>query len=317
MALELYRIALFMTSSDNSPVLQLDGISKVYRRKGVLTKAVRSISLTVQPGEVFGFLGPNGAGKSTTIRMALGLIAPTTGTVRVFGEDISVSRNPLRRVGSLADGGSFFPHLSGRDNLRVLARTMGISDGRIDDLIALVDLQRGATRRVSEYSLGMKQRLGVAAALLNDPDLVILDEPTNGLDAAGIRDMRRLIRSLADEGKSVFLCSHLLNEVQQVCDRVAIVARGQVIQEASVAQLLETRERLVLVADPAEKAIEVLCGRWHMEKADGTILVTAARPNAAEIVRLLVENDVSVFEISVERSDLEAVFLHMTEAADA
>lgn len=190
--------------------LELRDLSKTYGRGAKAKRAVSDVTLSVRCGEVYGFLGPNGAGKSTTIRMALGLIRPTSGEVRLFGSQVT-DRDALGRVGSLVDGGTFYPFLSGRDNLRVLARTRGIDGRRIEEVLERVDLTRDAKRKFKSYSTGMKQRLGVAAALLDDPDLVILDEPANGLDAAGIQDMRKLIRALADEGKAVFLCSHLLH----------------------------------------------------------------------------------------------------------
>jgi ABC-2 type transport system ATP-binding protein len=193
-----------MNDDANAPVLELAGLSKTYGRRGGV-RAVRDVSLSVGAGEVYGFLGPNGAGKSTTIRMLIGLIAPTTGEARLFGEDLRSNPAVLRRVGSLVDGGNFYPFLSGRRNLEVLARTQSGGAERIDDLLDQVGLAKDARRKVKGYSTGMRQRLGVAAALLGDPDLVILDEPVNGLDVAGIQEMRALIRSLAvDRGKTVF-----------------------------------------------------------------------------------------------------------------
>jgi len=293
-------------------ILELETIGKTYKRRGGEVRAVDGISLTVNEGEVYGFLGPNGAGKSTTIRMALGLIAPTAGTVRLFGEDIARNRTPLRRVGSLADGGSFYPHLSGRDNLRILARTMGLSDPPIDLLLDRVDLGSGARRKVKEYSLGMKQRLGVAAALLNDPDLVILDEPTNGLDAAGIRDMRSLIRSLADDGKAVFLSSHLLHEVQQLCDRVAIVARGKLIREAPIGELLAGGRRTIIEVGDAARAVSLLAGQWTARAGEGLVEIEADREEMPSVVRRLVEAGIDVYALHSPQENLEAIFLEMT-----
>jgi ABC-type multidrug transport system ATPase subunit len=225
--------------SSIEPVLELVDLSKTYGRGGRSVRAVSNVSLTVGPGEVYGFLGPNGAGKSTTIRMLLGLITPTGGEARLFGQPVSSDPNLLKRVGSLVDGGNFYPFLSGRRNLEVLARTQNDGHDRIDHLLELVGLAGDGGRKVKGYSTGMRQRLGVAAALLNDPDIVILDEPANGLDAAGIQEMRVLIRMLAEErGKSIFLSSHLLHEVQQLCDRVAIVNKGSVVHEATIADLL-------------------------------------------------------------------------------
>src|SRR5699024_12049586 len=177
-----------------------------------------------------------GAGKTTTARMLLGLITPTGGTATVFGRAPGDPR-ALARIGALIEGPGFYPYLSGRDNLRVLARYARVDSSRIDDVLAIVDLSDRADDRFHGYSLGMKQRLGVAAALLKDPDLVILDEPTNGLDPAGMRDMRALIRSLGDEGRTVLLSSHLLREVQQVCDRVGVINHGRMVTEGTVDEL--------------------------------------------------------------------------------
>lgn len=296
--------------------LEFEAIGKTYKRRGADVRAVDGVSLTVTCGEVYGFLGPNGAGKSTTIRMALGLIAPTTGSVRLFGHDLSRDRSPLRRVGSLADGGSFYPHLSGHDNLRILGKTMGLVDPPIDELLNRVDLASGARRKVKEYSLGMKQRLGVAAALLNDPDLVILDEPTNGLDAAGIRDMRALIRSLADDGKAVFLSSHLLHEVQQLCDRVAIVARGRLLREARIGELLAADGRNILEVGDVDAAEKLLASTWRCRAGEGRIEIDAARDDLPKVVRRLVEADIDVYGLHAKQENLEAIFLEMTGDQD-
>jgi len=239
---------------------------------------------------VYGFLGPNGAGKSTTIRMLLGLIAPSAGIVRLFGRDLRTDPSVLRRVGSLVDGGNFYPFLSGRRNLEVLAKTHGGGGGRIDALLDQVGLAKDGKRKVKGYSTGMRQRLGVAGALLTDPDIVILDEPVNGLDAAGIQEMRSLIRSLAaDRGKTVFLSSHLLNEVQQVCDRVAIIHKGEVVRESTVADLLRQDARsLRIEAAPLAAAEAALAGRWAVERSGETLLVAAARAETPELVKRLV-----------------------------
>lgn len=308
-----------MTDTPNRqspPVLELNSICKVYRRGRTETRAVNEITLSVYPGEVYGFLGPNGAGKSTTIRMALGLIAPTSGSVRLFGNDLASDRTVLRRVGSLADGGSFYPHLTGRDNLRILARTIGLKDAPIDRLLELVDLTSGARRKVKEFSLGMKQRLGVAAALLNDPDLVILDEPTNGLDAAGIRDMRTLVRDLAGQGKAVFLSSHLLNEVEQLCDRVAIVARGRLLREAPIEELLTSGSRLTLDVLPLDDAEKLLATQWKTSIAGDRLEVDAGRSDVPGIVSQLVNAGIQIFSVNWGDANLEAIFLQMTGGED-
>jgi ABC-2 type transport system ATP-binding protein len=301
------------------PVLELTNLSKSYGRRRRVN-AVRNVSLAVGAGEVYGFLGPNGAGKSTTIRMLLSLISPSAGDVRLFGCDLSEDRSVLRRVGSLVDGGAFYPFLSGRRNLQVLAKTHGGGAERIDALLDQVGLGRDAGRKVKGYSTGMRQRLGVAAALLNDPDLVILDEPVNGLDAAGIQEMRALIRSLsADHGKTVFLSSHLLHEVQQVCDRVAIISQGEIIRESTVEDLLRQDDGLRIEATPLDAAQTALAARWSVERQDDALIVRATRAEAPEVVREIVKAGADLFRLAPEQRNLEEVFLSITqpEATDA
>ena len=308
-------------SEVEAPVLELVDLSKTYGRRGGGVKAVRHVSLSVGAGEVYGFLGPNGAGKSTTIRMLIGLIAPTGGEVRLFGRELRTDASALRRVGSLVDGGNFYPFLSGRRNLQVLARTQGGGAERIDPLLEQVGLAGDAGRRVKGYSTGMRQRLGVAAALLGDPDIVILDEPVNGLDAAGIQEMRRLIRNLAsDRGKTVFLSSHLLHEVQQVCDRVAIIHKGEMIRQSSVADLLNHDEGGYRVeAAPADVAAAALEGRWAVTRDGEALLVAATRADAPELVRRLTGAGVDLFALAPVQRNLEEVFLAITgpEGGDA
>jgi ABC-2 type transport system ATP-binding protein len=290
-------------------VVELEQLSKTF---GKHVHAVRDVSLTVPKGEVYGFLGPNGAGKSTAIRMLLGLIRPSGGRVRLW--DQPVGPQTLKRVGSLVDGGTFYPFLSGRKNLRVLARTEGVEESRIDPLLEQVGLTAAADRKVKGYSTGMRQRLGVAAALLNDPELVILDEPANGLDAEGLQEMRVLIRRLGQEqGKTVFLSSHLLHEVEQLCDRVAIVAKGRVLREASIAELLHKDDLLTIEASPPEQAMQVLDGAWPVSLDGPLIRVTAPRAAAPEIVRRLVAADIAVFGVAAEQRKLEEVFLSITQ----
>jgi len=205
-------------------ILRTTGLTKCFGR----LEAVKDLNLELRRGEVFGFLGPNGAGKSTTVGMILGLITPTAGSIQVFGRELK--DNPwaaLRRVGAIIEEPAFYPYLSGRDNLEALARANGgISRVKIAEVLERVDLQNRAGDCYSHYSLGMKQRLGIASILLRDPELIILDEPTSGLDPAGTKEVRALIPRLAHESRTVFLCSHLLHEVEQVCNRVAIIKQG-------------------------------------------------------------------------------------------
>jgi ABC-2 type transport system ATP-binding protein len=273
--------------------------------------AVDGLSLTVRRGEVFGFLGPNGAGKTTTLRMLVGLVRPTSGTAWVLGRTAGES---VAGIGALIEGPGFYPYLSGRDNLRVLARYAGVPSRRIAEVLATVDLVDRADDRYGTYSMGMKQRLGVAAALLKQPELVVLDEPTNGLDPAGITDMRALLRRLADDGCTVVLSSHLLAEVEQVCDRVAVVAQGRLVVESTVGDLVGLG-RLVIEADPLPDAVAVttaLLGAERVSVVDGKLHVQAGTESAARINRALVLADVDVAGLRQEARTLEEVFLQMT-----
>lgn len=299
------------------PVLELADLSKSYGRGERAVRAVKHVSLTVGPAEVYGFLGPNGAGKSTTIRMLLGLIRPSGGELRLFGQTLADNPSPLRRVGSLVDGGNFYPFLSGRKNLDVLARTMGRGRERIDALLEQVGLAKDGGRKVKGYSTGMRQRLGVAAALLGDPDLIILDEPANGLDAAGIQEMRVLIRSLAEEhGKTVFLSSHLLHEVQQLCDRVAIISQGTMIHESRIADLLRHDSGYRVEASPLNIAEAALASRWPTRVDGEALLVDAARDDVPDLVRRLVGAGADVHGVAPTQRNLEEVFLSMTQPAE-
>jgi ABC-2 type transport system ATP-binding protein len=297
------------------PVIELANISKTYGRGAGGVRAVSDVSLSVRAGEVYGFLGPNGAGKSTTIRMLLGLIAPSGGEVRLFGRRLREDPAVLRRVGSLVDGGNFYPFLSGRRNLEVLARTHGGGHDRIDALLEQVGLAGDGHRKVKGYSTGMRQRLGVASALLGDPELVILDEPVNGLDAAGIQEMRFMIRRLAEEeGKAVFLSSHLLHEVQQVCDRVAIISKGAVVHESTIADLLRHEGGIRVEASPVEVAEAALSARWACRTEGTQIHVDATREEVPDLIRRLVGAGADIYAIVPAERNLEEVFLSMTQA---
>lgn len=293
------------------PVIRLDRLSKRFGK----VNALKNVSLEVPAGQVYGFLGPNGAGKTTAIRLILTLLRPTSGEVQLFGKPVRDHHNVLRRVGAIAEGPAFYPFLSGRKNLNVLARTANQYDpARIDHLLGEVGLLGRANQRVKGYSLGMRQRLGLAAALLSDPDLLVLDEPTNGLDPAGMREVRQLIREQATQhGKTVFLSSHLLNEVEQVCDRVAIIHKGEILREGAVADLLADGERLYVEASPLEKAQTVLQERWKTTPEGDGLVIPAGRDIAPEIVRLLVEQGIDVYQVNVQRQSLEEFFLNVTQ----
>lgn len=284
------------------------------KRYGPRIVAVDRVSLTVRRGEVYGFLGPNGAGKTTTLRMLLGLIRPTSGTASVLGRSPGDPEG-LSRVGALVESPAFYPYLSGRDNLRVIARYAGVPKERIEATLEMVDLTDRARDKFATYSLGMKQRLGVAAALLKEPELLILDEPTNGLDPAGMADMRTLIRRLGSGERTVLLSSHLLGEVEQICDRVGVIFHGSLIAESTVEEL-RGRGALLVAAKPLERArerAERLLGPGRVEVTGGTLRLDADPTAAGRINRELVGANVEVTELrSVERT-LEEAFLEMTD----
>jgi ABC-2 type transport system ATP-binding protein len=279
--------------------------------------AADAVNLTVRRGEIYGFLGPNGAGKTTTLRMLLGLVRPTSGSASVLGAAPGAPAG-LRRIGALIEGPGFFPYLSGRDNLRVLARYSELGEVDIAAALEQVDLTDRAGDRYKSYSLGMKQRLGVAAALLGDPELLILDEPTNGLDPAGMADMRELIRSLAGEGRTVMLSSHLLGEVEQVCDRIGVISGGRLRAESSVADL-RGQASLLVRADPLPRAVTVVqtvIGADRVSVVDGSVRVEAGADEADAIVRALVHGNVAVHAVHPQERSLEDAFFALTDTAE-
>jgi ABC-type multidrug transport system ATPase subunit len=284
------------------------------KRYGPHIVAVDRVSLTVRRGEVYGFLGPNGAGKTTTMRMLLGLIRPTSGAASVLGRQPGHPES-LACVGALVESPAFYPYLSGRDNLRVIARYADVPKERIDSALEQVELADRARDKFATYSLGMKQRLGVAAALLKDPELLILDEPTNGLDPAGMADMRDLIRSLGSGERTVLLSSHLLGEVEQICDRVGVISKGRLIAESTVEEL-RGGAALLVAARPlvrARERVEQLLGAERVEVLDGTLRLDADPATAGRINRELVNANVEVTELHPIERTLEEVFLEMTD----
>lgn len=283
------------------------------RRASKRIEAVKHLNLEVRAGQVYGFLGPNGAGKSTTIRMMLDLIHPTAGDVYIYGRHVHRHHEVLRRVGALVEGATFYNFLSGRRNLEVLARTANCYDPRrIEQLLEQVGLAGRANQRVKGYSTGMKQRLGLAAALLSDPDLLILDEPTNGLDPGGMHEIRTFIRRLVDEqGKTVFLSSHLLGEVEQVCDRVAIINLGEIVREGAVDELLAGKSTLRVEAQPLQRAADVLREHWPVVTNETWLTVSAAREDSPHVIRRLVQAGVDVYQVAAQRQTLEEYFLQV------
>ncbi|MBF6236233.1 ABC transporter ATP-binding protein [Nocardia otitidiscaviarum] len=280
--------------------------------------AVDAVDMSVRRGEIYGFLGPNGAGKTTTLRMLVGLIRPTDGTATVLGR---APGDPaaLHRMGVLIEGPGFYPYLSGRDNLRVLARYRGVGgntgSGGVAEVLDRVGLTDRGDDRFRTYSLGMKQRLGVAAALLGRPDLLILDEPTNGLDPAGMAEMRELITGLAADGHTVVLSSHLLSEVQEICDRVGVISRGRLLTESTVREL-RGAATLFLRAEPLETAFpavrRVVGDRSALLTATG-IRVDAGVAKAPALARAVIAAGADLLELRTDEKSLEEVFFEMTE----
>jgi ABC-2 type transport system ATP-binding protein len=275
--------------------------------------AVDDVSMTVVSGEIYGFLGPNGAGKTTTLRMLAGLIRPSEGTATVAGHrpgDPAV----VRRVGVLIEGPGFYPYLFGRDNLRVLAEYRGLGRPEVDGALERVGLAGRGEDKYRTYSLGMKQRLGVGAALLGSPDLLVLDEPTNGLDPAGMAEMRELITALAAEGHTVLLSSHMLSEVQAICDRVGVISQGRLLSEATVAQL-RGGSALVVRADPLEVALPAvrrLVGEHSALLTASGIRIESDTVTAPAVARAVVASGADLLELRVEEKSLEEAFFEMT-----
>ena len=295
----------------NNLVVETRDLTRHFGEKIV---AVDRLSLKVRRGEVYGFLGPNGSGKTTTLRMLLGLTRPTSGSAEVLGERPGAPAG-LARIGALIETPAFYPFLSGRDNLWVLARHAGAPESRIAPALEEVDLTSRAGDRFATYSLGMKQRLGVAAALLKDPELLILDEPTNGLDPAGMAEMREFIRELGQGQRTVLLSSHLMNEVEQICDRVGVIRRGRLVAEGTVADL-RGKPGLRVRAQPLDAAHQVLAALpevAEIEIVDGRLQIAADPAIAPALARALVGAGIDVNELVVERSSLEDVFLHLTQ----
>lgn len=298
-------------------VIEVRGLRKDYRRlRGGKTVALSGLDLDVSAGGVYGFLGPNGSGKTTTVRCLLGLIRPTGGEMRLLGADPrSDLRKVIARVGVIVETPAMFPGFSARRNLEILARIEDIDKARIDEVLETVDLRDRAKDRVKNYSLGMKQRLGIAAALLKDPELLILDEPANGLDPAGIKEVRELLRRLGGEGKTVFISSHILSEVRQTCDHVAILARGRCVAEGAVADVLSSGRTAGITArvDNLPAALTTLEGAGIEARVEDDALKVALPPTeGARVTKVLADAGLYVSELRPDEVDLETVFLELT-----
>jgi ABC-2 type transport system ATP-binding protein len=301
-------------------VIELDGLRKEYRRvRGSSVVALNGLDLAVPQGGVFGFLGPNGSGKTTTIRCLLGLIRPTAGTCRILGAD-SQSELPrvVQRVGSLVETPGLFPGMTGRQNLALLGGLQGIGSRGVQAVLERVGMAERADDAVRGYSLGMRQRLGVGIALLKDPELLVLDEPANGLDPAGIKEVRVLLRSIGAEGRTVFLSSHLLGEVQQTCDEVAILAHGRCVATGRVEEVLAAGHStglLVRVRDLGRGVTALREAGFEASLQETHIRVALPPSEAEKVTRALVSRDMYVTELRPEEVSLETVFLELTDDA--
>jgi ABC-2 type transport system ATP-binding protein len=303
---------------DGRPVIETRGLVKHFAD----IDAVAGIDLRVPLGGVYGFLGPNGSGKTTTIRLLLGLLRPTRGSSWLFGESVAPGARVLSRVGALVERPAFYPYLSATDNLRLLASARGVEpaqiERRVPEALERVGLADAAKRKAGRFSTGMRQRLGIAAALLDRPDLVILDEPTNGLDPNGVVDVRRLVTDLAADGTTVFLSSHVLPEVEQLCDRVAILQAGRIIAEGATQAMLRLGERLFVAFDTAgdaEHARPALAAFGPVEDATDArpgLLVDTPPGTGSQILRALAGAGIYPAELSIRRPSLEAVFIELT-----
>jgi len=291
-------------------VVETRGLTKRFEN-GIV--AVDSLDLKVARGEVYGFLGPNGAGKTTTLRMLLGLVAPTAGTMTVAGSPPGTPES-LRGIGAIVESPAFWPYLSGYDNLRLLALYCGVPAARVGPALDEVELTPRARDSFSSYSMGMKQRLGVAAALLKEPDLLILDEPTNGLDPQGMADFRKLIVRLGQGQRTVLVSSHLLGEVEQICTRIGVIRQGKLVAEGTIAEL-RGAAHLVVHASPPDEARSVLekaVGAENVSIADGVFRVRVDLDRTAELNETLVRAGVRVTELRPGTRSLEDVFMELT-----
>jgi ABC-2 type transport system ATP-binding protein len=304
----------------DAPPIQVRGLVKRY---GELV-AVGGVDLTVLPGDVFGYLGPNGAGKTTSLRMMLGLIRPTEGTVRLFGRDPRAGIAALEGVAGFVEAPRFYPYLTGRQNLELCAALDGDgAAGRIDEVLDVVDLRDRAKDKVGGYSHGMRQRLGIAAALLRRPRLLLLDEPATGLDPAGMRDMRLLVRRLADDGMTVLLSSHLLAEVEELCNRVAIVDRGRMAYEGTLEDLRRTAGLVYRLRTTDDDRALVVCEGWPgigdvaAAATGGVVFRASSEAAVGELSRALTDAGALVLELAPNRATLEDLFFALTEGEGA
>ena len=290
--------------------IEIDGLRKRFGS----TQALDGMRFTVRPGQVTGFVGPNGAGKSTTMRVIVGLDAPDAGTAAIGGRSYRSLRNPLTHVGSLLDAGALQPGRSARNHLLWLAHSQGLKAGRVDEVIALTGLEPAARRKAGGYSLGMRQRLGIAAALLGDPPVLIFDEPYNGMDPEGIVWMKGFLRSLASQGRTVLASSHLMGELEDTAGHLVIVGRGRVIADTTVADLLAAASgnRIMLRTTAPANAMTVLAGAGAEVTATGSGVLTVSNLSSERVVAILAAHAVPFSEVTARRVTLEQAYMELT-----
>lgn len=294
-------------------IIETKRLTKKFGKQNV----VDSVDLKVKKGEIYGFLGPNGAGKTTTIRMLLGLARPTKGSIHIFGKDVKKEKlSILKKVGSLVEYPSYYGHLTAYENLEAVRILLDAPKSRIDEVLSIVRLTNDAKRPVKGFSLGMKQRLGIATALLGNPALLILDEPTNGLDPSGIIEIRELIKRMPKEhGITVVISSHLLSEIDQMATQVGIISKGQMIFQDSISKLRErSTSKIKLTVNDAESAWKTLLSHGYTTELEQNhiLIENGSNKKTAEIVRSLVQNDYSVYRVEEEKKSLEEIFLELT-----
>ncbi len=297
----------------NDIILETRNLKKTFGQ----VHAVEDVSLSVPAGQVYGFLGPNGAGKTTSIGMILGLLHPTAGQVSLFGEPVAPNRTrALQRVGSLVGAPALVPYLTARQNLELVARLFpGLPARSIGETLERVGLAQAADRKAGQFSTGMKQRLGLGMALLHRPELLILDEPTNGMDPAGMREVRLLLRELAEQGVTVFISSHLLHEIEQVCDQVAVLNQGRIVAQGKVSQLIGGQAQVQVRVDSPARAAQVLRmlpGVREIQPNGSVVTVSGVTPQ--QVVAHLVAHGEVPSEVTNLRGDLESIFLELTQA---
>ncbi|GIO84797.1 ABC transporter ATP-binding protein [Paenibacillus faecis] len=296
----------------NDQILLTNDLTKKYKKH----TSVDGLNLRIERGQIYGFLGPNGAGKTTTIRMLLGLIKPTKGDIEIFGQNLNNNRlQILQRIGSLVESPTYYGNLTGRENLEAVRRLRNLPEKRVNEVLEIVRLTKVANRLAKEYSLGMKQRLGIAAALLSNPDLLILDEPTNGLDPSGIQEIRELIKELPGAGMSVLVSSHLLSEIDQMATQVGIINNGKMIFQDSIERLRQKRKPLLKVGvSDVMKANEILKERnWKTDLQGDFLWLSQTEPAfVSEINSILVYSGLSVYRLEEVKRTLEDIFLELT-----